>query len=754
VTTFDALRLEETADELLEHAPAGYLSTLADGTVVRVNETFLQWIGAPRAEVLGRRFADLLTPGARAYHETHVSPLLHLRGWVQDVALELRGAEGRRLPVLVNCNAKNGEDGTPVLVRMTVFDATQRMAFERELVRARRAAELSSRRLGILQRAASAFADAASMGQVLSALTRILTDEFPVATVGAWLADEQRPLLSRADRRAAPGDDLAPDVVQLARTLPLSDAFTGREVVAVTAARADELPYPRTSAAMATARVGLLLAVPLLAEGRTVGAYQVAFRRAPDRWADDLDLFRTIGAQAGAAVERARLHDQLHHRATHDSLTDASNRVLLVDRLDRALADAGRTGGSVTVMFMDLDGFKGINDDLGHRAGDELLIEVVRRLRAALRPTDTLARLGGDEFAVLCTGTSATGAEGVAHRLENALRAPFRCQGRTLAVTASIGIVVHDATTGARSATSAELLRRADAAMYLAKATGKDRHVVYDETLEARLVRRAEVEELLQVALDGDGVELHYQPVFDLSGHVATGVEALCRIRDRDGALVMPDEFIDIAEERGLIVQLGTRVLEQACTQVAGWDAAGSRPVTLAVNVAADQAARTDFADEVLAVLARTGFPASRLLLELTESVLLAATDSTLAGLQRLRDEGIGIALDDFGTRYASLHYVQQFPLTALKIDRSFVAHLPGGTAERAIVRSVAQLAHDLGLRCTAEGIETAGQLDFLSGLGVQGQGYVLARPMPADDCRALLAAGHGGTLEEPAPVG
>jgi EAL domain-containing protein (putative c-di-GMP-specific phosphodiesterase class I) len=263
---------------------------------------------------------------------------------------------------------------------------------------------------------------------------------------------------------------------------------------------------------------------------------------------------------------------------------------------------------------------------------------------------------------------------------------------------------------------------------------------VYDEMLDAELTRRAEVESWLRQALDADGIELHYQPVFDLPRDRVVGVEALCRLRAGDGTLVLPDDFTDIAEERGLIVALGARVLELACSQVVGWDLPGTSPLTLAVNVAADQAARADFADEVLAVLARTAFPPHRLLLELTESVLLAATEATLAGLQRLREVGVGIALDDFGTRYASLHYVQQFPLTALKIDRSFVAPLPDGIAERAIVRSVAQLAHDLGLRCTAEGIESDEQREFLTGLGVQGQGYALARPLPADDCRALLS--------------
>jgi diguanylate cyclase (GGDEF)-like protein len=531
-------------------------------------------------------------------------------------------------------------------------------------------------------------------------------------------------------------------VLDLGVPTPLTDAFRLRDVIAVRPATASAQDYPDSAAALIAARVGLLVAAPLVAEGQATGVYHVAFRRPPDRWADDLDLFRTIGVAAGTALERARLHEQLQFRATHDPLTTAANRPLFIERLDRALLDGADRGRPTTVMFMDLDGFKDVNDRFGHRVGDELLVEMVRRLRAALRPGDTVARLGGDEFAVLCADTGAQGADAVARRLEQAVSVPYRSEGGVLSVTASVGITVHDPAQGAGTPTSAQLLKDADAAMYLAKATGKNRHVVYDEELESRLSRRAEVEQLLREALDGDGVVLHFQPVFDLARHVATGVEALCRLRDRDGTLVPPDEFIGIAEERGLIARLGRRILERACAQVAAWDADGARPVTLAVNIAADQAARPDFADEVLAVLEGTGFPADRLLLELTESALLEATDATIDGLRQLRDRGIGIALDDFGTRYASLHYVQQLPLTTLKIDRSFVAPLPGGPAERAIVRSVAALAHELGLRCTAEGIETDEQRQFLADLGVQGQGYLLAVPMDAAGCRAVLDAG------------
>ncbi len=727
---------EDDVEDLYEHAPCGFLSTTPEGTVVRVNATFLDWTGHRPEDVLGRPFRNLLSPGGRIYHDTLVAPLLRLQGWVRTLSLTVLCADGSSLPVLVSSDLRTDEAGTPVLIRTAILDRSDRSAQERELVRARKAAEESERRIRVLHRAAAEFAAATDTAGVLGALTGILADELGAAGAGVWLVDPGRRALTLPGTQDPPAACLAAAVVPTRSRIPLTQAFRRLEVVTVDA---PEAAGPGFAARMRQAGVTSVLAVPLLAEGRAIGAYQIGFHRDSGFPAEQLDLHRTLASQAAAAVERARLDEELRHLAHHDPLTGAANRSLFAQRLDAAVDEARRTGQPVTAMFLDLDGFKAVNDDLGHHRGDDLLAHVARSLRQAVRPDDTVGRLGGDEFAVVCTGADPTDAEHIARRLEEAVRAPLVVDGRTVSVTASVGIVVYEPGSWPESASAGQLLKDADKAMYRAKALGKNRHVMYDATLEAEFARRSEIEAAVREALEGDGVVLHFQPIVDLTTGTVTGVEALCRLDAGNGRLLPPGQFIEVAEERGLIVPLGRRVLEKACTTLAAWDADGGPAITLAVNVAADQASRSGFADEVLEVLARTGCPPRRLVLELTESVLLAACPDTLSGLRRLRNEGVGIALDDFGTRYASLHYVQQLPLTSLKIDRSFVAKLPGGRAERAIVRSVAQLAADLGVSCTAEGIEDDAQLEFLTALGVQGQGYLLARPMDAAACRELL---------------
>lgn len=732
----------ESIEELYEHAPCGYLSTSADGTIVSVNSTFLAMTGFPRDDVLGRRFQDLLTAAGRVFHETRMLPLLHLQGWVRGAHVEIVCRDGHRLPALISSNVRTDETGMPVNVRTTVLDATDRTSYERALRTARKAAENSAARIRILHGAAAAFAQATDTAGVVTAVARTVGEHFRGACSALWLLDEASGALVRAGT-ASRFAGLTPDLVPLSASVPLTQATRRGDVVAIGSLEKAQLEDTGLAAALHEARMDALLAVPLVAHGRVVGAYQLTFRRQQVFEAEEIDLHRTLGRQAGEAIERARMADSLRHMALHDALTGAPNRALFTDRLERALHSARHAGGWVTVMFLDIDDFKAVNDTWGHRVGDGLVTEVARRLAAVVRSGDSTARLSGDEFALLCVGATPGDARDVARRVSEVVGRPVVVDGCAVSVTASIGVATHHPMTADEPASAGQLLREADAAMYEAKARGKNRSVVYDAELDEEVARRRAVELVLQQALDADGVVVHFQPVFDLSESTVTGVEALCRLDVGNGRLMMPGEFIDVAEERGLIVRLGRRVLEKACAQLVAWDADGAPQVTLAVNVAAEQAARDDFADDVIAVLARTHCPPHRLTLELTESVLLAAAPGTLLGLQRLRDQGVGIVLDDFGTRYASLHYIQEFPLTGLKVDRSFVAHLPAGRTERAIVRCVAQLAADLGLHCTAEGIETPGQLEFLTGLGVRGQGFALARPMDGGACRAVLDSGR-----------
>jgi diguanylate cyclase (GGDEF)-like protein/PAS domain S-box-containing protein len=430
-------------------------------------------------------------------------------------------------------------------------------------------------------------------------------------------------------------------------------------------------------------------------------------------------------------TEQRAAEQQLAASSLTDGLTGLPNRALFTDRTAQALTRSTRSDRPLAVMFCDLDGFKLVNDGLGHAVGDEALRQAAGRLTAAMRPEDTVARIGGDEFVILCEDTDGELAGRLAGELERAFHQPLQLGSDEVLVTVSIGVTVHQPGDG--PVTVEELVHDADTAMYRAKELGKNRHTVFDAGLRAEAVARRGIEQLIRSRLATGGVEVHYQPVVDLRTGVVRGVEALCRLRDDDGDMVPPSSFIPVAEGMGLIAELGDAVLRAAVSQAAAWNRAG-HDLHVAVNASARQAQAHEYARGVLSTLAEAGLAPHRLTLELTESMLIEATATTLRELGTLREAGVGIAIDDFGTQYGSLRYVQQLPVTALKIDISFTAGLPDGRPERAIVTSIAQLATSLDLECVAEGIETPHQAAYLTELGVLGQGYLLGRPVPGAD--------------------
>jgi diguanylate cyclase (GGDEF)-like protein/PAS domain S-box-containing protein len=441
----------------------------------------------------------------------------------------------------------------------------------------------------------------------------------------------------------------------------------------------------------------------------------------------------------------------LRHQAEHDPLTGLPNRGTMSRWLTGISPDEL---AATAVFFVDLDGFKLLNDSRGHAAGDSVLIEVGRRLRAAVRPDDLVSRFGGDEFVVVCRGLpDADHRTAIAGRIEAALAVPVTYQDELVTVTASVGVAYGHT----ELADATDLLRRADAAMYSAKRLGKDRTEVYDDHLHAAESSRARTEAVLRHALDEDRVVVHYQPIVDLRSGEIAGTEALVRLIDRDGQLVPPDRFITVAEESGLIVPLGTYVLRQACRQTAAWRAETGRPLSIAVNLSPRQAARSDLLVTVLSALEAAQLECSALSLELTESALLEVNDATLTQLTSLRDLGVGIGIDDFGTGYSSLSYLRQFPVTFLKVDRSFVRGVPAVADDTAVVAAVVGLAGALGLDCIAEGIETSEQLGTLQSLEAGlGQGFLFSRPLPACELGTLLTAGLPGlsaTAPGPGPT-
>ena len=448
-------------------------------------------------------------------------------------------------------------------------------------------------------------------------------------------------------------------------------------------------------------------------------------------------------------TERKRLEAELSHQAFHDALTGLPNRALLLDRAEQALARARRDRRHVALLFLDLDNFKLVNDCLGHEYGDDLLVRIAQVLRLSVREGDTVARLGGDEFIVLLdSAKDGNEADEVVARIQRSLSQPFIVAGMSLSVSGSIGVVLADASLYK----PAQLLRDADIAMYRAKAAGKNRHVSFTPEMRLEVRERMQREADLRRAIEQSEFALHYQPQTDLTTGTTVGVEALVRWQRPERGLTAPDEFIPLAEETGLIVPIGRWVLREACRQARLWNACcpTGTPLVVSVNLSARQLAEPALANDIEAALMETGLPPAQLTLEITESTAMDDAEATVRTLTTLRALGVSISIDDFGTGYSSLAYLQRFPVDSLKIDRSFVRQLPSGDGALAIVTAITGLAHTLGIKVVAEGVETADQAACLRELGCdRAQGFLYAKPAHADAITNLLtgviiASQHG----------
>jgi diguanylate cyclase (GGDEF)-like protein len=450
-----------------------------------------------------------------------------------------------------------------------------------------------------------------------------------------------------------------------------------------------------------------------------------------------------VPAPSSAAVERQsgedlRRQEELAFMATHDSLTGLANRALILDRVEQMLVRSRRSKTPVAALFIDLDNFKQVNDTLGHDAGDELLRAVAARLDGVVRATDTLGRLGGDEFVVIAEDLSlAAGPEPIAERLLEALEQPFTLgadDGASgLTVTASVGIAA-----GERS-TAADLLRDADIAMYRAKWDGKNRYVVFEAVMQDALERRMQLEMDLRGALQNDEFFLVYQPTFDLRDMRPTGLEALIRWRSPTRGLLQPDDFIPTLEETGLIVEVGKWVLEEACRQGAKWREDGHE-IGIAVNLSARQLDTDELVSEVRDALSNSGLQPSALTLEIAETSLMRNAEQTARQLVAIKALGVRIAIDDFGTGYSSLAHLQQFPVDALKIDRSFISGLTDNQEGETLLHALVQLGKALSIETLAEGIEHQRELSLLQDEQCDsGQGFLFARPLDAAATEAFL---------------
>ena len=439
--------------------------------------------------------------------------------------------------------------------------------------------------------------------------------------------------------------------------------------------------------------------------------------------------------------DRKRMEAQLERLALYDPLTDLPNRALFSDRLRQVLGRRERRSPTA-VYFLDLDRFKRINDSLGHAAGDDVLREVARRLRAVLRPEDTIARFGGDEFTILCeTVGGVLEAVSIADRLQRPLAIPLRAGGAELRMSASIGVALCEPGEGVDGE---RLIEDADAAMYRAKERGGARTELFDIAMRDRAVESLAIEQELQQAIEQGELRLFYQPAVDLSTGEVVGAEALVRWQHPTRGLLTPDKFLQVAEESGLIVPMGAWVVGEACRRLAGWR---GRPegadLLLSINLGARELTHPDAVTTVLGAVRRSGIDPAALMIEVTESTAMAGRDTGLRALRDLSGEGLRVAIDDFGTGYSSLDQLRRMPVDVVKVDRSFVSRMGEGTTDSELVAAVVGMGRALNLLVIAEGIETPEQAAALRELGCGfGQGFLYARPLPPEELDQVLVAG------------
>ncbi len=486
---------------------------------------------------------------------------------------------------------------------------------------------------------------------------------------------------------------------------------------------------------------GIRSGLSVVVEGRggPFGVLSVQSRAPRSYGSGDVDFLQSLANVLADALERHATEDEIRHRALHDPLTGLPNRVLFHDRLEQALARSRRRRSLAAILFLDLDRFKLVNDSLGHHVGDELLAAAAPRLCQAVRASDTVARFGGDEFAVLLEDISDEhDAIEMAQRIAAVFERPFVLAGSEHFVTTSIGIALARGDEWAD-----ELIRDADAAMYRAKDRGRARYELFDEVMRERAIAHLQVERDLRRALERDELQLVYQPVVSLPDRAIVGVEALLRWHHPQRGLIVPSDFLTIAEEAGLIEPIGRWVLDTACRQNARWQRSqpAAPPVWMAVNLSAVQVARPGLAEMVTDILRAAELDPRWLLLEITESLMLRDADALADALPGLKRIGVQLTLDDFGTGYSSLGYLTRLPIDALKVDRSFVDGLGTEDRDSAVTEAIIAMAHALSLTVAAEGVETPLQLAELTRLGCDlAQGFAIARPAPADALSRMLA--------------
>ncbi len=672
---------ERELQRILDNMQDTYYRTDKEGRLVRLSRSCEQLLGWPPERMLGRKLADLyVNPGDR---EAFLGALDRSGGRISGYEGVLRHRDGREVWVLTNAQWMRDADGQVVGVEGTTRDNTDRRRAEEKLRLAAQVFENSGEAIMITDH-----------DNRIVSVNRAFTEMTGYAQVDVL---GQPPSMLASDRHD-------PDFYQrMWRSLLENGHWRGE----IWNRRSNGEIYPNW------------LGISTLKDGGGRVSHYVA-------------IFADIS-------ERKAAEARIEHLAHHDPLTNLPNRVLLKDRLERAIAHCQRASGAVALLFVDLDRFKAVNDSLGHPVGDLLLQDAARRLQQCVRQMDTVSRQGGDEFLVVLTDLQEHDVvTRVAEAILASLAQPFMLDGHEVAISCSVGIAVFPEDGGDFD----RLLKKADIAMYHAKEAGRNAFRYYSERMNIDAMERLDLQSGLRRGLELGEFVLHYQPIVDLAANRIVGAEALLRWNSHELGLVMPARFIAVAEESGLIVPIGQWVLDEACRELRRWHDAGHTELSVSVNLSAIQFRRGNVEDSVVRAVRRAGANPAALELELTESILLQGADPVLATVRRLKDLGVRLSIDDFGTGYSSLAYLKRFAVDTLKIDRSFVHDLTTDPDDAAIVRAVIQMARSLNLTVLAEGVETEAVAHDLRLLRCDyAQGFHFGRPMPAEAFRALVAA-------------